>query len=100
MQYLKIFGYVLLLTFFSCSMQEDEYRSNGVITGIDTSECPCCGGYFIEINKTTYRFFTVPQNSELDLTNREFPVYVKLDWNPDPNACLGDEIIVTRIKEQ
>ncbi len=92
-------GFILLFS-LSCSMEEDSYKSNGVITGIDLSECACCGGYFIEIDRDTYRFFNLPQNSNLNLNNPVFPIHVLLDWNPDPNACLGDEIIVTRIAEQ
>lgn len=90
----------LLVMVFSCSVQEDEFRSEGIITGYDTRECGCCGGYFIEIEDSTYRFYNVPVGSKLNLNNPEFPVYVKLDWQKDPNTCLGDEIIVQRIEER
>ena len=97
----QIFLWMFLLLFgLSCSVQEDDFKSNGTITGIDIRECSCCGGYFIEIGDSTYRFDTVPPGSTLKLENRTFPVYVQLDWNEDPNACLGDEIIVTRIEER
>lgn len=66
----------------------------------DDRECVCCGGYYIVIDDSTYRFYEVPENSNLDLQNAKFPLYVRLDWNEDPNACLGDEIIVTRIEKQ
>ena len=88
------------LSIVSCSLGEDEFKSNGTITGYDTRECGCCGGYFIEIDNATYRFFDLPKNSGLNLDNPTFPIYVKLDWTKDPNACLGDEIIVQRIEEQ
>ena len=93
------FIFILLLS-ISCSMEEDSYKSSGIITGVDVRECSCCGGYYIDIEGNTYRFYEIPQNSNLKLDNQVFPVYVKLDWNPDPNACLGDEIIITRITEQ
>jgi hypothetical protein len=92
-------GIILLIFSLSCSMEEDSFKSKGTITGVDIRECSCCGGYFIDIDKITYRFFEVPQGSEINLTNPVFPISVQLDWNPDPNACLGDEIIVTRLKE-
>lgn len=92
--------FMFLLVFASCSMDEDEFRSNGTITGYDTRKCPCCGGYFIDIDKVTYPFFNLPNNSTLNLDNPTFPIYVKLDWTKDANACLGDEIIVTRIEKR
>ena len=93
---------ILLLSVFSCSLQEDEngFRSNGVITGFDSRECSCCGGYFIEIQDSTYRFYDVPDGSRIDLEDPNFPINVKLDWQKDPEVCLGDEIIVLRIEEQ
>jgi len=90
----------LLFVALSCSLEEDEFRSNGVITGYDTRECVCCGGYFIEIANSAYRFYDIPNGSRLNLDNPTFPIYVKLDWQKDPNACLGDEIIVPRIEER
>jgi len=97
----KIFYIIILLMgFLNCSVQEHEYESEGIITGIDNRECSCCGGYFIEVADSTYRFYTVPQGSNLKLQNPDFPISVKLDWHEDPNACLGDEIIVERIEAQ
>lgn len=91
---------ILLIGCLNCSMQEDEYESEGMITGVDDRECGCCGGYFIEIIDSTYRFETVPPGSNLKLENPNFPIQVKLDWHEDPNACLGDEIIVERIERK
>ena len=97
----KIF-YIIILLFgcLSCSVQEHEFESDGIITGIDDRECSCCGGYFIEIGDSTHRFETIPPGTNLKLENQDFPIFVKLDWHEDPNACLGDEIIVERIEEQ
>ena len=92
----ELIAFILIIT--SCSMNEDEFRSNGTITGHDDRECVCCGGYFINIDKATYRFFDLPRNSNINLDSATFPIYVKLDWTKDPNACLGDEIIVSRIE--
>lgn len=95
-----LFPFILLLSCLYCSMQEHEFKSEGIITGIDDRECSCCGGYFVEIEDSTYRFDAVPPGSKLDLENPNFPIAVKLDWLEDPNACLGDEIIVERIERQ
>ena len=95
-----LFVFALLISCLYCSIQEHEFDSEGIITGIDDRECSCCGGYFIEIEDSTYRFDTVPPGSNLELENPNFPISVKLDWREDPNACLGDEIIVERIEQQ
>ena len=91
---------IFTLSIASCSLGEDEFRSNGTITDYDTRECSCCGGFYIEIDNVTYRFFDLPKNSELNLENPTFPIFVKLDWTKDANACLGDEIIVSRIEKR
>jgi len=91
---------LLVLSSISCSLGEEGSMSNGTITGPDVRECACCGGFFIEIDNVTYRFYDVPPNSELNLMNPTFPIYVKLDWAKDANACLGDEIIVVRIEKR
>jgi len=91
---------IFLITIASCSTEDDLFRSTGKITGIDVRECACCGGYFIEIENVVYRFYNLPDNSKLNLENPNFPIYVKLDWTNDANACLGDEIIVSRIEKR
>ena len=91
---------ILLIIIASCSSEDDLFRSSGKITDIDVRECACCGGYFIEIENITYRFYNLPDNSKLNLENPTFPIYVNLDWIKDPNACLGDEIIVLNIEER
>ena len=89
-----------IITVLSCSAENELFSSSGTITGIDVRECACCGGYFIEIGEITYRFSDLPDNSKLNLENPTFPIYVNLDWIKDPNACLGDEIIVLNIEER
>ena len=87
---------ILLMVVFSCS-KEDNYMSSGTITGIDMSLCMCCGGWFIEIDNTTYRFNKLPDHCDLNLENEIFPITVKLDWEKEINLCLGDEIIIKRM---
>jgi len=91
---------LLILTINAISCSSDDSISDGTITGYDTRECACCGGFFIDIENVTYRFYDVPANSNLNLENPTFPIYVKLDWAKDANACLGDEILVLRIEER
>jgi hypothetical protein len=97
----KIFLNIILLwsfTIFSCSTEVDEFMNEGTIIGQDVRECACCGGYFIDINKNRFRFYELPDNSNFDLENPAFPIYVKLDWAMHTNLCLGDEIIISRIE--
>lgn len=95
-----ILGSVLLIIIaISCTQVEDKkYASEGVITEIDIRECSCCGGYFIEIGDSTYRFTVLPPGSNVNLANPSFPIAVKLDWKASANRCLGDEIDVLRMQ--
>ena len=71
---------ILLLTFFviifpACTQDkstdaEDKFQSDGIITGEDYRECMCCGGWFIVIADSTYRFDQLPDGSNIDLRNR------------------------------
>ena len=98
MNKLFFIGILLLIGISSCSEDENEFMNNGIITGIDFRECSCCGGYFIDIKDSTYRFFTIPTGSDVSLENPVFPIYVKLDWAKADSVCLGDEIKVIKIK--
>lgn len=90
----------VLIFFFSCSDEIDKnFKNSGIITGQDFRRCMCCGGWFIDINSETYRFYDLPDNSDLDLYSEEFPVQVNLDWTSDQNGCLGDEILIERIEK-
>lgn len=93
-------GILLIIGILSCTEDENMFMSNGVITDIDFRECSCCGGFFIDINDSTYRFFTIPEGSNLSLENPVFPIYVKLDWAKADTLCLGDEIKVLRIEKR
>lgn len=98
MKKIIIAGVFIILIILSCSTVENDGMDNGTITGVDIRECICCGGYFIDIRDSTYRFFDLPAGSNLNLTNAKFPIYVKLDWVKADSTCLGDEIEVLNIK--
>ena len=91
-------GIFLILIILSCTTIENDNLDDGIIKGVDVRECSCCGGYFIEIKDSTYRFYTLPAGSEVKLENPVFPIYVKLEWAKADTVCLGDEIKVLRIK--
>ncbi len=81
----------LCIAFFSCKKTKIIlYQNEGVITGINASQCPCiiscpcvCGGLFFHFVDTVYTanipldnpgIFNFPSNTN-------FPVYVKLNWD-------------------
>lgn len=75
-------------------------KVEGSILGVDARLCACCGGYFIKIGEETYRFYEEPSCSDLalEVSDYEFPLEVWVDWKADPDACLGDEILLEKIK--
>ena len=87
--------------FFSCK-DDDEGNVEGevgVITGADPRFCMCCGGWFIDIRSSTYRFYELPEGTDIDLERSEFPVIVNVVWEADEDACLGDEIILLSVEK-
>ena len=89
---------LILVSALSC--RKDNFESEGLITGPDPRDCACCGGWFIEIGSATYRFNDLPANSDLDLSKETMPLAVVLKWEKDPDACLGDEIFVYKIRKK
>jgi hypothetical protein len=85
---------ITLLTFSSCKREELEFQSVGVITGPDNRMCPCCGGWFIEIDENTYRFDKIPDVNDIDLQSETFPLSVKLNYTVEGCGCLGDEVVI------
>ncbi|QQS37905.1 MAG: hypothetical protein IPM56_08195 [Ignavibacteriales bacterium] len=89
---------VLFALSINCSDTEDSKQtSEAVITAVDTRECSCCGGFFIVIDNSTYRFYSAPAGSNVDLSNPVFPINVLVEWRKSANQCLGDEIEVFKL---
>ena len=90
---------VISVTILSCKKEpQDEY--NGKITGYDLRMCACCGGIFIQINNAAYRFDSLPPKSGIDLAKDTFPIYVVVSWHKKITQCLGDEIILDKIRKK
>lgn len=97
----KLLYLLLLLGFFACQHDSSNYRSEGVITGVDYRYCACCGGWFFEIEGGKYRAYLSESDVQrLNLAENVYPVAVRLDWEKQMNFCLGDEIVVTRIERR
>lgn len=86
---MKNFIFIILSSWMliSCLNDSDNnFKSEGRITGIDLRLCACCGGYFIEIEDVVYNFpDEFPNKESLDLEN--LPLKVKLDWELKPGGC-------------
>ena len=92
---------LLILIPLLVACEDENEMDNAIITGIDARECSCCGGFFIDIRDSTFRFQSLPPGSSLDLYNNpKFPIYVKVDWKMRDTLCLGDEITVLKIIRQ
>lgn len=80
-----------------CRKNQELTPVPGVITGPDYRYCACCGGWFIEIGESTLRFYEIPDGSDIDLNNSEFPLPVSVVWQWHDPSCLGDEIDIRQI---
>jgi hypothetical protein len=92
-----LFVFLIMVGSLNSCSKEEYWMDKGRITGLDYRMCMCCGGYFIEINDSTYRFTTLPDKIKLDLNKEVFPVYVRINWEKKENSCMGDEITVLSI---
>jgi len=90
--------FIVFFTFLAVSCERNHgYQSEGTITGYDFRKCMCCGGYFVDIEDSTYRFYTMPNGFIFNWETDTFPIEVLLNWKPDSVLCLGDEIIVSKM---
>jgi hypothetical protein len=92
----------LLLFGLACCKKENDkgYMSGGVITGPDMRMCasPCCGGWYIEIDNQIFEFDAIPSNSDIDLQNATFPIFVKVQWTLlDTPTCPQSRISIQRM---
>jgi hypothetical protein len=91
---------VLISISFVFCKKEQPTEFKGIITGADLRMCACCGGYIINIQNAVYRFGSLPENSGIDLSINSFPIYVIVSYHQKPDQCMGDEIIIDKIRKQ
>jgi hypothetical protein len=77
-----------------------DFQSEGTIIGLNPGECICCSGWLININNKQYEFFSLPENSTINLNNETFPLKVMLDWKLNPTECVNYLIIIDSIKKE
>ena len=95
---------LIIFGFISCQKENSyNYKSIGTITGQDARLCPspCCGGWFIKIDRLTYEFDSLPNNSNINLEKEIFPLVVKLDWQlSNTIECQIKRITIQRIAKE
>ena len=88
---------------------EESFMATGLITRPDFRRCahPCCGGWFIEIGEQEYRFFELPEGSDIELAWNEdnFPIKVRLNWSDFEDdthdmSCTDDLIVIEKIERE
>lgn len=95
-----IIPFCMSLFLITACKKEKSLMSTGQITGADARMCACCGGWFINIENETYRFYELPGGSNLDLTTASFPIDVELNWNSNSKGCMGDEIVIDELRKK
>ncbi|MCB0806012.1 MAG: hypothetical protein KDC05_09460 [Bacteroidales bacterium] len=95
-----VLAFLVLATAKACDTKTADGMDSAVITKIDNRDCACCGGWVIEIGAETYRFYDVPEKSDVEVSTEKLPMEVKLRWKKSENACMGDEIEIIEIKEK
>ena len=93
---------ILILSFFvmqlSCS-DSPIIWNKATIIGPDLSMCPCCGGWFVDIEGQQLLMFDWPENARLQHENQTFPLPVKIVWEIPDNSCRSDLIVVKDIRK-
>jgi hypothetical protein len=86
---LKVLLIVIPALLLACDGNDNNQFSHGKIVGYDLTLCACCGGYVIEIDGETYRFFDedIQGTNPLDAWTMNYPVYVLIEWSPKTGAC-------------
>lgn len=92
------FGVLLVAATLGCN-KATVAKDSATILGADYRKCGCCGGWFIEIEQDTFRFFEAPNNSNVDLNSTSYPLKVDVKWRELEDACMSDLIEVTSLKK-
>ncbi len=78
---------ILISSLLILSCEKEKYESNGTITGADMTLCACCGGYFIDISGTQYRFEKSDLPSGFSFEDNLLPLAVELNWDAKTDVC-------------
>lgn len=76
---------ISVLVILSC--EKVKYENTGTIIGPDLADCVCCGGYFIEIEGTRYRFEKGNLPGSFTFNEDQLPLQVELNWELKIDSC-------------
>ena len=87
---MKNYFLLFLLAIVSLTSCEKSCMKEGSaeLIGIDFRKCasPFCGGWFIEIEGDTLKFFEMPDETDIEFNeNLEFPIPVNVVWGKYEN---------------
>ena len=96
---LKVVFIVIPAFLLACDSDENMKFSKGTIKGYDLTLCGCCGGYLIEIDGETFRFFDedIQGNNPFTSGDMDYPVHVLIEWSPKTGECAGMRINVQKV---
>ncbi len=97
-RFVYILIFVLAIAIVQCKENESDTLTEAVITGPDPRDCICCGGYFIEIDDSTYNFDQLPSLCNLNLMTAEFPIQVYVEWELERKCGDIQYIIIKQIE--
>lgn len=86
MKAISCFLLISTLLIFSC--EKEKYQSTGIITGPDMRMCPCCGGYFIDIDGSVYNFDKTELPGDFTFNDDQLPLNVELNWKLKTDGCI------------
>lgn len=89
----------MAILLFAC--QESDLvapQTEAIITGYDARRCMCCGGYMLTLSsdpekygEAYFQWNSTQEFDGLDLEDNDFPIYVKIDYTINPDACSFSE---------
>jgi hypothetical protein len=81
--------FLLIFITFILSCEKTKFENTGTITGADIAMCACCGGYFIEIEGTRYRFEKSELPTNFTFDDNQLPIVVELNWELKKEVCTS-----------
>ena len=95
----KLILVLIIFTTMIFSCEKAKYESKATITGPDLAMCACCGGYFIEIEGTKYRFEKSELPAGFTFEDNQLPLEVELNWKLKTSQCTNFYwIAISKIK--
>lgn len=79
---------LLFSTLLIISCEKEKFQSMGTISGQDIRMCPCCGGYFIDIDGSQYHFDKTSLPGNFTFEDKQLPLKVELNWKLKTDGCI------------